>query len=259
MSGLEAKQNVLRVRTCGLCTKLGSKIAFFKLNSWVLGFLVILGTVRGWEVPRSGITLFLSLHPSFHPTCPPSAFLCYIQWTGSLSLKEGVWKEYIAHQAESHWSGANWLVSSTWQEIWLVATAQQLFVEWANDASHPLFPLWRWGNEHREGNCVTQFSRATSLAWEWHWLCHSSENSAALEGWKLKTLFSENSKSWTIQLQLLLQIYESTVRMPKLEANHASEMSITSLIFSKWIFLLPQGVHLACCSLLSLGTPLGKS
>lgn len=49
MSGLEAKQNVLRVRTCGLCTKLGSKIAFFKLNSWVLGFLVTLGNYQGLE------------------------------------------------------------------------------------------------------------------------------------------------------------------------------------------------------------------
>ena len=46
--------------------------------------------------------------------------------------------------------------------------------------------------------------------------------------------------------------------MPKLEASHASEMSITSLIFSKGILLPPQGVHLACCSLLSLGAPLGK-
>lgn len=49
MSGLEAKQNVFRVRTCGLCTKLSSKIAFFKLNSWVSGLLVTLGTFRGLE------------------------------------------------------------------------------------------------------------------------------------------------------------------------------------------------------------------
>lgn len=36
MLDLEAKQNVLRVSTCGFCTKLGSKIALFKLNieSW---------------------------------------------------------------------------------------------------------------------------------------------------------------------------------------------------------------------------------
>lgn len=56
-----------------------------------------------------------------------------------------------------------------------------------------------------------------------------------------------------------LSFYESTVRMPELGASHASEMSITSLISSKAILLPPQGVHWACCSVFSLGAPLGKN